>query len=133
MGFRGRYPFKQYIPSKPAKYGNKIWTLCDSKTSYVLETQIYTGKEAGTKPDKNQGMRVVRNHTTELRGHNICCDHFFTSFHLSQQLRKRKLTILGTMRKNKPELPKEVTNKEVHNSIFYFAKKTTIVNYIWKK
>lgn len=80
MGFRGRYPFKQYIPSKPAKYGNKIWTLCDSKTSYVLETQIYTGKEAGTKPDKNQGMRVVRNHTTELRGHNICCDRSFFYF-----------------------------------------------------
>jgi len=35
VAFRGRCPFKQYIPSKPAKYGIKIWTLCDSKTSYV--------------------------------------------------------------------------------------------------
>ena len=27
VGFRGRCPFKQYIPSKPAKYGIKIWTV----------------------------------------------------------------------------------------------------------
>ena len=27
IGFRGRCPFKQCIPSKPSKYGIKIWTL----------------------------------------------------------------------------------------------------------
>ena len=25
--FRGRCPFRQYIPSKPGKYGIKIWTI----------------------------------------------------------------------------------------------------------
>ena len=29
-----RCPFKQYIPSKPGKYGSKIWTICDSTCSY---------------------------------------------------------------------------------------------------
>ena len=28
--FRGRCKFKQYMPSKPAKYGIKIFWLCDS-------------------------------------------------------------------------------------------------------
>ena len=32
VGFRG-CPFKQYIPSKPAKYGIKIWTPSDSASS----------------------------------------------------------------------------------------------------
>lgn len=27
--FRGRCPFRQYISSKPAKYGIKIWAACD--------------------------------------------------------------------------------------------------------
>uniref|UniRef100_A0A1B6LU83 PiggyBac transposable element-derived protein domain-containing protein n=1 Tax=Graphocephala atropunctata TaxID=36148 RepID=A0A1B6LU83_9HEMI len=31
-GFFGRCPFKQYIPSKPNKYGIKIFSLVDSKT-----------------------------------------------------------------------------------------------------
>lgn len=33
--YRGRCRFKQYIPSKPAKYGLKIWAVCDVKTSYA--------------------------------------------------------------------------------------------------
>ena len=40
VAFRGRCPFNQYIPSKPSKYGVKIWTLCDSASSYVLKIQI---------------------------------------------------------------------------------------------
>ncbi|CAH1988980.1 unnamed protein product [Acanthoscelides obtectus] len=82
VSFRGRCPFKQYIPSKPAKYGVKIWTLCDSKTSYAYKLQIYTGKEAGSASEKNQGMRVVCDLTSDLRGHNVTCDNFFTSYNL---------------------------------------------------
>lgn len=133
VSFRGRCPFKQYMPSKPAKYGIKIWTLCDSITSYVLKAQIYTGKEPGGKPEKNQGMRVVSDLTYEYRGHNVTCDNFFTSYNLGQLLLKRNITMLGTIRKNKPELPKNMTNNEVHSSSFYFTKDTTIVNYVPKK
>ncbi|CAH1999335.1 unnamed protein product [Acanthoscelides obtectus] len=128
----GRCPFKQYIPSKPAKYGVKIWTLCDSKTSYAYKLQIYTGKEAGSASEKNQGMRVVCDLTSDLRGHNVTCDNFFTSYNLGQFLLKRKITMIGTIRRNKPELP-QLTNKEVHSSTFYFTQDTTIVNYIPKK
>ncbi|XP_047106979.1 piggyBac transposable element-derived protein 4-like [Schistocerca piceifrons] len=133
VAFRGRCPFKQYIPSKPAKYGIKIWTMCDSKTSYVLKAQIYTGKVSGAAPERNQGMRVVSDLTSELRGQNITCDNFFTSYNLGQLLLKRKLTMLGTIRKNKPELPHKMTNKEVHSSSFYFTNDTTVVNYIPKR
>lgn len=133
VAFRGRFPFKQYIPSKPAKYGIKIWTLCDSDTSYVLKAQIYTGKEQGAAPERNQGMRVVADLTSELRGHNITCDNFFTSYDLGQLLLRRKLTMLGTIRKNKPELPQQMTNKEVHSSSFYFTEDTTVVNYVPRK
>lgn len=89
VAFRGRCPFKQYIPSKPAKYGIKIWILCDTKTSYALKLQVYTGKEAGAQPEKNQGMRVVSDLCVELRGHNVTCDNFFTSYNLGQLLLKK--------------------------------------------
>ncbi len=32
VGFRGQCPFRQYIPSKPAKYGIKIYSIVDSRT-----------------------------------------------------------------------------------------------------
>lgn len=75
--FRGRCGFKQYIPSKPAKYGIKVWAACDSRTSYAWNMQVYTGKPQGGQPEKNQGMRVVLDLTTGLQGHTITCDIFF--------------------------------------------------------
>ena len=132
VAFRGRCPFKQYIPSKPAKYGIKIWALCDSKNSYLYQAQIYTGKEVGAKPEKNQGMRVVADLTKDLKGQNVTCDNFFTSYKLGTLLLKRGITMLGTVRKNKAELP-EFKNKELHGTSFYFTKDTTILNYVAKK
>lgn len=35
LPYRGRCPFTQYLPSKPAKYGIKIWVVCDSETYYT--------------------------------------------------------------------------------------------------
>jgi hypothetical protein len=59
-------------PSKPVKYGIKIWTLCDSASSYCLKAQVYTGKPPGGTREKNQGMRVVMDLTQELRGQCKC-------------------------------------------------------------
>lgn len=134
VSFRGRCPFKQYIPTKPAKYGIKIWTMCDSSTSYVLKAQVYTGKKKGESPERNQGMRVVSDLTYGLTGHNLTCDNFFTSYKLAQLLLKRKITMVGTIRKNKPELPKAMLcNEDLHSSAFYFTADTTVVNYVPKK
>lgn len=57
--FRGRCPFRQYMPNKPAKYGIKIWAAYDTKSSYAWNMQVYTGKLPGGASEKNQGMLVV--------------------------------------------------------------------------
>ena len=69
--YRGRRPFKQYIPSKPGKYGIKIWAACDARSSYAWNMQVYTGKPVTGRPEKNQGMRVVLDMAAGLKGHNI--------------------------------------------------------------
>jgi len=45
--YRGRTKFTQYIPSKPAKYGIKVWWACDSKTKYPLKGKLYCGRSEG--------------------------------------------------------------------------------------
>lgn len=50
--YRGRSPFTQYIPSKPYKYGIKAWALCDARTYYAYNMQIYTGKNRNCAPEK---------------------------------------------------------------------------------
>jgi len=50
--FRGRCSFTQYMKSKPAKYGLKLWVLCDASTSYALNLQVYTGRVPGEPAEK---------------------------------------------------------------------------------
>ncbi|KAJ8406096.1 hypothetical protein AAFF_G00309840 [Aldrovandia affinis] len=134
--FKGRCPFRQYMPNKPGKYGIKIWVVCDAQSSYAWNLQVYTGKPPGGAPEKNQGMRVVLDMTQGLRSHNITCDNFFASYSLGQELLKRKLTMVGTVRKNKPELPSallNMQNRAVNSSKFAFTDTTTVVSYSPKK
>ena len=76
--FRGRCPFKQYIPSKPGKYGINIWVMCDSTTHYVCNLQVYTGRAPDQPRDVNQGQRVVLDLVQSIArsGRNVTCDNF---------------------------------------------------------
>jgi len=69
-------------------------------------------------------------------GHNITCDNFFTLRKLGQELLKRKPTMVGTVRKNKPELPPQLLitkNRPVNSSKFVFTADTSVVSYVPKK
>ena len=57
--FRGRCKFKQYMPSKPAKYGIKIFWLCDSFMPFAIDGIIYLGKQPGEAIQKNLGENIV--------------------------------------------------------------------------
>lgn len=103
--YRGRCPFRQYIPSKPAKYGIKIWVLCDSKSWYAYNTQIYVGRNRNATPERNLGRRVVLDLVEGLSDRNVTCDNFFTSYELAEDLHNNRMTILGTIRKNRTEIP----------------------------
>ena len=44
MLYKGRLGWIQYIPSKRARFGIKFYLLCESKSDYVYDMIIYTGK-----------------------------------------------------------------------------------------
>jgi len=128
--FRGRCPFRQYIPSKPAKYGIKIWAACCTKTKYAWRLQVYIGKGRNCQPEVNQGKRVVLDLIEGLVGHNVTCDNFFTSMELAIELKKRKLTMVGTIRRNKTFLPPIILNTKTmtrYSSSFLYNNETKIL------
>ncbi|XP_069017652.1 piggyBac transposable element-derived protein 4-like [Embiotoca jacksoni] len=134
--FGGRCPFRQYMPSKPAKYGIKSWVACDARSSYAWKMQVHTGKPRSGGSEKNQGMRVVLDVTEGLGGRNVTCDNFFTSYELGRELLKRNVTMVGTVRKNKPELPPALLtpkDRRVFSSKFAFTPTTALVSYFPKK
>ena len=63
-------------------------------------------------------------------------DNFFTSVPLAQHLLEKDLTIVGTLRQNKPDIPplmKPSKSREVHSTEFGFNDSLTMVSYVRKK
>lgn len=69
-------------------------------------------------------------------GYGITTDNFFTSIELANKLLDRNLTLCGTLRKNKPYIPKELLParyKKDFSSMFAFMENKTLVSYVPKK
>lgn len=63
-------------------------------------------------------------------------DNFFTSVPLAEKLLEKNLTIVGTLRQNKPDIPpimKPSKSREIHSSEFGFNGNMTMVSYVQKK
>lgn len=136
--FRGRTKFLQYMPSKPAKNGIKIFWVCDARTPYAIDGIVYTGRQPGEEVQKNLGENTVRQLCSGFRhtGRNITTDNFFTSVPLAEHLLEKGLTIVGTLRQNKPDIPpvmKASKSREVHCTEFGFNGSMTMIRYIRKK
>lgn len=138
--FRGRCRFRQYIPSKPAKYGIKIFALVDAKITYTKNLEIYCGKQPeGRYSQSNSGQEVVKRMVAPIAksGRNVTCDNYFTSVPLAMDLlNNTNLTLVGTIKKNKRELPPitvNVKDRPVGSSLFAFNRDMTLVSYKPKK
>lgn len=136
--FRGRCKFLQYMPKKPAKYGLKIFWVCDARITYAIDGIIYTGRQPGEDIQKNLGEKIVMQLCSRFRntGRNITMDNFFTGVPFAQHLLEKDLTIVGTLRQNKPDIPplmKASKSMEVHSTEFGFNGNLTMVSYVRKK
>lgn len=138
LPYRGRCSFIQYIPNKPAKYGIKIWVLCDSKTYYAYNLEVYVGRNQNSAPEVNQAEHVVMRLTEGLNGRNMTADNWFITHSLAKQLKARQMTLVGTIRKNRKEIPPillDMKGKPSEHSEFVFDHnlRATMVTYVPKK
>lgn len=63
-------------------------------------------------------------------------DNWYTSYPLSKYLLTKGLTLVGTLKKNKKEIPAEFQpsrSREVGSSLFGFQKDVTLVSYVTKR
>jgi hypothetical protein len=126
--FRGRCRYRQYMPSKPARYGLKFWLACDSDNYYCWNIQFYCGRD-GEDRDVPLGEHVVMSLTENLRrsGRNVTCDNFFTSINLAQRLYEMDMTVVGTVRANRRELPRPLATHR-GRELFSTVQATSCVN-----
>ena len=54
-------------------------------------------------------------------GRDVCTDNFFTTCNLAKLLLEKKLTLLGTVRRQRRDVPRSMVNKmELYNSKFVY-------------
>lgn len=134
MGFRGHCGFRIYMASKPDKYGLKIVMMNDARTTYMINAIPYCGKvRTGNEPVPTYYVRKLSEpiHGT---GRNITVDNWFSSVPLFQtMLTAYNLTMVGTLRSNKPEIPPSFLHaKEPGTSLFAFDENKMLVSYAKK-
>ena len=114
MLWKGRLSWKQYIPSKRARYGFKSYEICKSSSGYIWDFFVYTGKNTEYNPAYEQESSVGANAILTLahdlldKGYCISIDNFFSSITLFDSLCSRNTDAVGTVRANSKGLPKEL-------------------------
>ncbi|KAK7095512.1 hypothetical protein V1264_006908 [Littorina saxatilis] len=112
--WRGRLSFRMFIPSKPTRYGIKMYCCCEADTGFVCRMQVYTG--AGPNgPEKNHGENVVKRLTQDFlgKGHTIYMDSFFSSVALYEYLRQNNTMAVGTVISGRVGMPRSLHPKEL--------------------
>ncbi|KAK3892600.1 hypothetical protein Pcinc_003576 [Petrolisthes cinctipes] len=135
LSFRGRCGFRMYIPNKPAKYGLKLVLCCDAQTKYLVGGILYAGKQ---EPPPQGNLSLGHYYVRELMrpyfesNRNVTVDNWFTSIPLTQDLFTHGITLVGTIKAIKPEIPAEmrtVENRTPGSAAFLHDDYMTLVSY----
>ena len=104
---RGRCPFRQYLLAKPD--GMKVFLLADCEPGYIFNDIPYPGKsDSATSSTTGLADQMVETLSKYLwsAGRNITADNYFTDFESTEELLNHQTTYVGTVRKNKRDIPK---------------------------
>ena len=76
------------MPSKATKYGIKVWMVADVSNGYVLNFDVYLGKEANQRRIYGLGYDVDTKMIRPFmnKNHHVYFDNFFSSVTLLEQL-----------------------------------------------
>ena len=141
LEFHGRVKFRQYIASKPGKFGIKIYWISSSGGEYVFNGLVYIGagsiNDSFVRDSAGHGEAVVKQLIDPFldNGRNVTLDNFFTSVHLADDLRARNTTLVGTVRRNNrsvPSVANDVTGRTKGDSRYYFSDSKMLCSF-WDK
>ncbi|XP_064639800.1 piggyBac transposable element-derived protein 4-like [Lineus longissimus] len=119
MMWKGRLGWKQYIPSKRARFGIKSYELCESQSGYIWDFFIYTGQDTEYRSEyrdnPSMGAKVVLSlaHPLLDQGYGINMDNFFSSPVLFDFLCQHETDAVGTIRSNRKGLPVQMKQKRL--------------------
>ena len=100
---KGHFSFRQFIPSKPIRFGYKLVVLTDSRNGYTMDFNVYLGK-ANRAPDNMSAseavvMTLIKPYLRQ--GYRLYIDNYYTSLLLLTRLYEQGTRCVGTFRCNR--------------------------------
>jgi len=134
--FAGRSKMKQYISSKPCKFGLKAYVIAEAESAYVIKWSLSTGRATNCQTGPGAIERIVMNLVEGLEGEGyiIYTDRHYLSIPLFKALKKDKIGACGTIMQNRLRLSQEASTKiDAINlqEIQYFSTSSMILS-VWK-
>ena len=117
--WRGRLSFKQCIPGKAHKHGDKMYKVAYTN-GYTWDFMIYTGKQNPTN-SIGHSQTVIMQLSKDLFGYyqTVKADNLFTSIALAKRLLKNDTYLTGTLRSNRVGSGKEVVQRQLKKGEIY--------------
>ena len=111
MEFHGKVKIKQYISTKPGKFGIKIFWICDAIYSYAFLPIIYAGEQTLSRSDRESASSFSEALVCQMTkpwhgsGRGVVMHNWFTSIPLAEKTLTKNMTILGTLRQCRKGIP----------------------------
>jgi hypothetical protein len=104
IAYKGRTDIRQYIPSKPHKWGYKFYALAES--AYVLKLDLYTGaSDAVTEHGSTHALVMRMMEGYENKSYNLFIDNWFSSPTLANHLHAQGIAVCGSVNLNRSGMP----------------------------
>ncbi|XP_039666277.1 piggyBac transposable element-derived protein 3 [Perca fluviatilis] len=103
--FKGKSHLRVYMPTKPHKWGFKMWGRA-GQSGFLYDFDVCQGAENPDREKSDVGVtgEVVLKMTSTLpagKNHKVFADNYFTSVPLVQHLKERGIHYIGTVRMNR--------------------------------
>ena len=116
--FKGRLHFKQFIRTKRARFGIKLFELCTS-SGITLDLLVYCGKGMFSDDDLGEDMPHSERIPALLmepflhNNHTLHTDNYYTSPALAKYFLENGTHLCGTVRSNRQNFPKQLVAEQL--------------------
>ena len=110
--FKGRHHAIQFIPSKRARFGLKVYKLCPSvgqAAGYTCSFRVYMGQDRGEVLASQRAVVDLMERADLFgKGYELYCDNWYTSPLLFHYLQSRGTNAVGTVRTTRKFMPRDL-------------------------